>query len=87
MILRVFIDTDGREWKLLRDLECKFGTIIFQNGNNMPDDLMAMYQAGEDNLDAHALFHTGSHKAREIAGSVELDANMECGRLPSAAGT
>lgn len=71
---KIFTDTDGNEWKLLKDLECKYGSMIESAGGRVPEDLAKMIQAGKDNVAAHALFSSGSQKAKECQGAVELDA-------------
>eukprot|EP00930_Biecheleria_cincta_P036635 TRINITY_DN25105_c0_g1_i1.p1 TRINITY_DN25105_c0_g1~~TRINITY_DN25105_c0_g1_i1.p1 ORF type:complete len:615 (-),score=119.73 TRINITY_DN25105_c0_g1_i1:19-1863(-) len=71
---KTFTDPDGNEFKLLKDLECKLGTKITQNGGVVPAEMEEMVKAGKNNTEARALFHTGSQKARESGGSVELNA-------------
>eukprot|EP00930_Biecheleria_cincta_P036063 TRINITY_DN24763_c0_g1_i1.p1 TRINITY_DN24763_c0_g1~~TRINITY_DN24763_c0_g1_i1.p1 ORF type:complete len:541 (+),score=85.75 TRINITY_DN24763_c0_g1_i1:145-1767(+) len=71
---KTFTDPDGREWKLLKDLECKFGSMIESAGGKVPEDLARMIQAGKDNKVAHTWFSSGSQKAKECEGAVELDA-------------
>jgi len=79
---KTFTDPEGIEFKLLKDLECKFGMIIEREGQ-VPDDLAQMVQAGIDNFEAHSLFHTGSARAKECQGSVELDASTPGGEVKS----
>ncbi|CAE8628609.1 unnamed protein product [Polarella glacialis] len=70
---KTFTAPDGLEWKLLRDVECMFGTRISKGGQEV-EDIDKMVEAGKKNTAAHELFHTGSGQARDCAGVVELDA-------------
>lgn len=72
---KTFTDPEGREFKLLKDLECMLGTVISEAGGSVPSEMAAMIEAGKNNVEAHALFHTGSARARETEGSVELTAD------------
>jgi len=73
-VRKTFTDPEGTEWLLLKDLECKFGTMIEKAGA-VPDELAQMIEAGRNNLKAHSLFHTGAAKAKDCQGAVEFDAS------------
>lgn len=81
---KTFTDPDGNEFKLLKDLECKFGIQITQNSGVVPAHLKAMVDAGKTNTEAHALFSTGSTKARESGGSVVLSADSAEAKIQTA---
>eukprot|EP00930_Biecheleria_cincta_P054418 TRINITY_DN4052_c0_g1_i1.p1 TRINITY_DN4052_c0_g1~~TRINITY_DN4052_c0_g1_i1.p1 ORF type:complete len:731 (+),score=110.09 TRINITY_DN4052_c0_g1_i1:96-2288(+) len=67
-------DPDGREYKLVVDIECKFGASITRAGGVVPDELAAAVEAAKNNFEAHALFSTGATRARESGGAIELSA-------------
>jgi len=73
---KVFTSPDGREWKLLKDLECMFGTRLTQGGKEA-QDIIKMVEAGNANLTAQALFSEGSRRCKESQGSVEIDPATE----------
>jgi hypothetical protein len=66
---KTFMNPEGREFKLLKDVECMFGTLITRAGS-VPSEMAAMLEAGKNNSFAHELFRTGSAKAKEIQGLV-----------------
>jgi len=70
---KTFTAPDGLQWKLLKDVECMFGTRISKGGQEV-EDIDKMVEAGKKNTAAHELFHTGSGKARDYGGVVELEA-------------
>eukprot|EP00930_Biecheleria_cincta_P102615 TRINITY_DN9439_c0_g1_i1.p1 TRINITY_DN9439_c0_g1~~TRINITY_DN9439_c0_g1_i1.p1 ORF type:complete len:671 (-),score=94.61 TRINITY_DN9439_c0_g1_i1:45-2057(-) len=72
---KTFFDPEGREFKLLKDVECMLGTLITQAGGSVPSGTADMVEAGRTNSAAHALYHTGHARAKEIQGSAELTAN------------
>lgn len=69
---KTLIAPDGREWKILKDLECYFGTRIAK-GSEEVAEITRWIEIGKVNYAAHQLFSTGSRKARECAGSCLLD--------------
>jgi len=73
---KTFIAPDGREWKLLKDLECMFGTRLTQGGKEA-EAIMKMIDAGNANIAAQALFSEGSRRCKESQGSVEIDPATE----------
>eukprot|EP00930_Biecheleria_cincta_P017629 TRINITY_DN13957_c0_g2_i2.p1 TRINITY_DN13957_c0_g2~~TRINITY_DN13957_c0_g2_i2.p1 ORF type:complete len:1106 (+),score=180.66 TRINITY_DN13957_c0_g2_i2:455-3319(+) len=72
LILKTLVDPAGREFKLLRDVASMLGTAISQAGGSVPSEIAAMVEAGKKNSNAHALFRTGSLRAKELEASVEI---------------
>ena len=63
---KTFIAADGREWKVLKDIECMFGRRIEQGRLG---EVKAMVDVGAANTVAHELFSVGHQRAKETQGS------------------
>mmetsp|Transcript_108505 Transcript_108505/g.203707 ORF Transcript_108505/g.203707 Transcript_108505/m.203707 type:complete len:421 (+) Transcript_108505:42-1304(+) len=70
---KTFLAPDGREWKLLKDLECMLGSKLEGGSTAEIEEITAMVEAGKKNTDAHDLFSMGSTRARETRGSCLID--------------
>jgi len=69
---RTFLAPDGREWKLLKDVECMFGTRIQQGSPEEIEAIAAMVEAGRNNPVAHGLFPLGPNAQKKTAGHARL---------------
>jgi len=73
---KTFSSPDGREWKLLKDIECMFGTKL-QRGGKEAEEVEDMVNAGTANTAAQAMFSEGSRRCRESEAMVEIDPATE----------
>jgi len=71
-VAKTFLAADGREWKILKDLESFLGVRI-TGGGQRAEDLIALVEAGLVNYEAHAMFAGCSGKAFESQGSYLMD--------------
>ena len=69
---QTFLDDVGREWKLLKDVECWFGTAL-HGGGEEAFKVIAMVEAAKLNTYAHDLFHVGATWCRETEGVCTTD--------------
>mmetsp|Transcript_7548 Transcript_7548/g.20695 ORF Transcript_7548/g.20695 Transcript_7548/m.20695 type:complete len:424 (+) Transcript_7548:47-1318(+) len=69
---KCFIADDGLEWKLLKDIECMFGTRLTQGGDKA-EKIKKMVEAGKQDTAAQALFSLGAKGAKECMGSYLID--------------
>merc|ERR1712080_799577 len=74
---KTFIDADGREWKLLKDIECLFGVRLTAGGAEA-EKIKQMVDAAFLGLErAQALFSQGTVMCKETGTSATIDMATE----------
>lgn len=72
----VYTDTNGKEWKLLKDLECSFGNAFHKGGKEEEEKIVQMVEEATTKADP-VRFGVGARTARETQStfSMTMDGN------------